>query len=89
MVPTRFVRVAGPAKTVRLARGAVASSLLHWTAIASGSEPQTGACEPTPAALLVTPPNERTTLRVRWTLGPVCAKGRIDQRPYVAGRGQQ
>ena len=88
-VPTTVVRDAGPVTTIRLVPGKVVSSLLHWTAISGNGEPQTGNCEPVPATLEVTPPNERTSLRVKWTLGPVCQKGRIDQQPFVAGAGMQ
>ncbi len=74
-----------PPATVRLQPGATASSLLHWGAVPSGSEPVMGACEATPALLLVIPPDEHDQLSVRWTFGPVCQRGKIDQRAYVAG----
>jgi hypothetical protein len=84
-VPSRFVRETGAVATLRLKPGAKASSQLHWTAIASGSEPQTGNCETPASRLLVTPPDERATLSVAWTGGAVCDQGRIEQQPYVAG----
>jgi hypothetical protein len=50
---------------------------LHWAAIPSGGATR---C-PQPPSFAVTPPEERTQLRVRWTAGWVCGHGRIDGRP--------
>ncbi|HVQ95326.1 MAG TPA: DUF4232 domain-containing protein [Mycobacteriales bacterium] len=70
---------------VLLRPGMSAHADLHWSAIAHPGDSQTGPCQPEPSFLLVTPPDESRSLRVRWTGGPVCGQGRIDQRPYAAG----
>jgi hypothetical protein len=80
-VPTDLVRVAGPSHRVVLGAGERAVTTLHWTVIPSGSEPRTGACEPTARRVLITPPDETTSLRLRWPGGVVCGHGRVDARP--------
>jgi hypothetical protein len=88
-VPTKQVREAStPPRLVTLAPGASAYSAVHWTAIASGAEPESGACEPVAHALRVIPPDEHAALSATWTYGSVCGAGRIDQRAYRAGTGQ-
>lgn len=88
-VPTKQVRDPSvPPQLVRLTPGASAYSAVHWAAIPSGSEPQSGNCEPVARALRVIPPDEHTALSATWTYGPVCGAGRIDQRGYRAGTGQ-
>ncbi|HEX4344095.1 MAG TPA: DUF4232 domain-containing protein [Solirubrobacteraceae bacterium] len=84
-LPTNVVRDSAKPQRVSLRAGARASTLLHWTAIPSGSEPTSGACEPTPAKVEVTPPDETTHLLVPWRLGAVCGKGRIDILRLRAG----
>ncbi|SFC22589.1 Protein of unknown function [Klenkia taihuensis] len=59
------------------------SAQLHWTVVATGPEPTTGQCEPTPSELTVIPPNETDSLSVAWTFGPVCSMGEIEQTPYA------
>jgi hypothetical protein len=77
-LPTRIVRdYSRPVRTVTLAPGRSAFADLHWAAIPSGGATR---C-PLPRSFAVTPPDERTQLRVRWTAGPVCGHGRIDVRP--------
>jgi hypothetical protein len=77
-IPTRIVRDhSRPEHTVTLAPGHTAFADLHWSAIPSGGA---RSC-PLPRAFAVTPPDERTQLRVRWTAGRVCGHGRIDVRP--------
>jgi hypothetical protein len=66
-----------PAHTVTVAPGHSAFAELHWSAIPSGG---VRSC-PLPRTFAVTPPDERTQLRVRWTAGWVCGHGRIDVRP--------
>jgi Domain of unknown function (DUF4232) len=61
-----------------LAPGHAAWARLHWTAMPSADEPQSGDCEPPAAAVIVTPPDETDHLTVAKGLGPVCAHGRID-----------
>src|ERR671935_1016039 len=77
-LPTRIVRDhSRPEHTVTVAPGRSAFAELHWAAIPSGSATR---C-PVPRSFAVTPPDERTQLRVRWTAGWVCGHGRIDVRP--------
>lgn len=77
-LPTRIVRDrTRPVTAVTLRPGQRAFADLHWTAIRTGP---ILAC-PQARSFAVTPPDERTQLRVRWTAGPVCRGGRIDVRP--------
>lgn len=85
-LPTRQVRdPLAPPRLVLLEPGASASSRLHWGVVPADTESQTGPCEPTPAQLLVTPPDETQPIAVPWPYGPVCQHGRIDQTAYAAG----
>ena len=87
-VPTRVVRVAEPApRTLAVAPGARVSSAINIGVVATGNEPATGPCQPTPTAILVTPPDQTTSLTARWTLGSVCNDGRIKANALVAGNG--
>jgi Protein of unknown function (DUF4232) len=74
-----------PGAPVTLRPGATAMSRLHWGAVNSVGDSQTGQCQPTPTTLTVIPPDERTALRIAWTLGPVCDRGRLEQQAYRAG----
>ena len=75
---TRIVRDhSRPEHTVTVSPGHSAFADLHWAAIPSGNARR---C-PQPRSFAVTPPDERTQLRVRWTAGRVCGHGRIDVRP--------
>jgi len=86
LVPTEQVRdPLAPPHLVPLRSGASAYSRLHWGVVAAGTESQTGPCEPTPAYLLVTPPDETQPITVAWSYGMVCQHGRIDQTAYAAG----
>ena len=77
-LPTRIVRDRSrPVISVTLRPGRRAFADLHWSAIRTGP---ILAC-PQARSFAVTPPDERTQLRVRWTAGPVCRGGRIDVRP--------
>jgi Protein of unknown function (DUF4232) len=77
-IPTRIVRDhSHPEHAVTVAPGHSAFADLHWSAIPSGGAHR---C-PQPHTFAVTPPDERTQLRVRWTAGRVCGHGRIDVRP--------
>src|SRR5437763_11683160 len=77
-IATRLVRDHSVAeRTIVLAPGRTARAELHWSAIPSGGATR---C-PVPRSFAVTPPDERTQLRVRWTAGQVCGRGRIDVRP--------
>jgi hypothetical protein len=85
-ISTNAVRQGQPTSFV-IPPGGHAHTTLHWTVIASADEPQSSACEPTPAWIYVTPPNETTQLQVNWPYGPVCGHGRIDLTPLAAGPG--
>jgi hypothetical protein len=80
---TRLHRVPPPAHSINLPPRASATSQLHWSAVPGAGEPVSGACEPTPQAANVTPPDETASLRVPWTMGAVCLHGSVDQQPYV------
>ena len=86
-VPTRQVRDRTTRPTLVVLRpGRSVHADLHWSAIPQSGDSETGTCQPEPTYLLVTPPDEARSLRVRWTGGPVCARGLIYQRPYAPGR---
>jgi Protein of unknown function (DUF4232) len=77
-LPTRIARDRSrPITVVTLHPGQRAFADLHWSAIRTGPFLK---C-PRASFLAVTPPNERTQLRMRWTAGPVCRGGRIEVRP--------
>lgn len=86
-VPSQQERVAAAdgtgGKRTTLQPGQSVSATLHWTAVATGPEPTSGDCEPTPTALTVIPPNETDSLSVAWSYGPVCDFGHIEQTPYA------
>lgn len=76
-----------PPKLLTVRPGAHVYSTLHWGAVTGTGDAQSGQCEPTATHLLVTPPDETTSLRIPWHYGPVCERGRIDQTAYRAGTG--
>jgi ABC-type transport system substrate-binding protein len=81
-LPTQQVRdPSAPPHLVLLRPGASAYSRLHWSAIATDTESQTGLCEPTSTYLLITPPDETHPIAVAWSAA-VCAHGRIGQTAY-------
>jgi len=85
-VPTDVVRDQSvPAPAVTVSTGGQTSALLHWGAIPSGNESQSGPCEPVPQQVEVTPPNEFQFTVAPWTFGSVCEQGRIDTQPLQAG----
>ncbi|RFU38293.1 DUF4232 domain-containing protein, partial [Actinomadura logoneensis] len=61
--------------------GGHAYTMLHWGVTPGMGEPDNGPCEPTPTALHVTPPDERSWTRASWTFGPVCLHGVFDVQP--------
>ena len=65
--------------------GASVSSLLHWSAVADQTEDQIGQCEPTPAYVLITPPDETQPITLAWSSSEVCSHGRIVQGAYAPG----
>jgi hypothetical protein len=83
-LPTHLIRRDLDARRNLVMRpGRSASALLHWTVVPSSDEPVTRPCEPTPALVRVTPPNEFRSLIIPWRLGPVCGHGRVDTRPLL------
>lgn len=87
-LPTRVDREPepGPVSLV-LAPGRSAWTRLHWGAVPGQAESQTGPCEPEPASLVVTPPDDTAHLRVPWTFGPVCEHGQMWVTPLLPGTG--
>jgi hypothetical protein len=84
-VPTDLRRVASPSpRTVSLAPGGSARSLLHWTVVPAADEPA-AACEPTATTVVVTPPDQTLAALLPWASGPVCQHGLIQQNAYVPG----
>jgi Protein of unknown function (DUF4232) len=90
-VPTSVVRDTDiPKKLVTLPPGGGQSyTTLHWGAVPSGNEPDTGPCEPTAQQILITPPNETHSLTQPWTFGVVCQQGQIDTEPVQSGPAPQ
>jgi hypothetical protein len=85
-LPTNVVRNPPPPQPLVLAPGAIVHTVLHWTVVNSpgDSAPQ---CQPQPAFLDITPPDETTQLVLGWSGEPVCAQGRIDIEPLSQGPG--
>jgi len=85
-LPTHQVRDRSiPPHLVLLRPGASASSLLHWSPVPDNTESQTEPCQPTPAYLLVTPPDETQPITLAWSSSEACSHGRIIQGAYTAG----
>ena len=51
----------------------------------TGTESQTGPCEPTASYLLITPPDETQPITVAWPYEMVCQHGRLDETSYAPG----
>jgi hypothetical protein len=68
-------------RTVRLLRGRSAEATIRWSAV-----PTANATCPLPRTMKVTPPDETTQLRLRWTSARVCGNGHIDVRPLTLRR---
>ena len=87
-LPTNVVRNANPGpEVVSLAPGQSAFTVLHWTVVAGPGESQTAQCEPQPAYVEITPPDETTQLIVDWNMQFVCLHGRIDLGALSPGTG--
>jgi hypothetical protein len=69
---------------IALEPGAAASALLHWGAVPGEGDATEGPCQPEPAMLLVTPPDERASLEVPFDQS-VCQGGHIDVTALVPG----
>lgn len=85
-IVTHVIR--GPTKPqlVTVPPGQHVFSLLHWTVVPAADE-TTSPCEPNPAVLEVTPPDEVATLSTPWPGGSVCQHGQIDVSPFKLGTG--
>lgn len=84
-IPTVVSHEPGPLVPVPLASGGAASTPLHWAGIPLSDESQTGPCEPQPAQVQITPPDQTAFVTTAWTLDPVCGHGQIDVQPLVGG----
>ena len=86
-LPTDAVWTGGGGSTLTVQPGASVYTRLDWGVVPSGGEPTTGQCEPNPAKLAVTPPDEYTQRVLTWPYGPVCAHGTIYSGALRAGTG--
>lgn len=83
-LPTHVVRdTSSRARVVTLTPGQSATTILHWGVITGTGDRQTGACQPTPARIEITPPNATGHLVLPWRNGPVCQRGQIVVTPVV------
>lgn len=80
-VRTNVVRIGGPSHRVVLHPGERARTTLDWGAIPGPGDRQRIRCQPVASHVLITPPDETTSLRIRWKGGPVCEQGRIEVTP--------
>jgi hypothetical protein len=84
-LPTKLERKPEPGPAaVSLAPGARAAENMRWGVVPLGNEPAVGPCEPAPAQAAAIPPDETAALVVQWSLGPVCAGGRIEISAFYA-----
>ncbi|MBA8826778.1 hypothetical protein FHX42_004157 [Saccharopolyspora lacisalsi] len=78
-LPTEVNRTPGQGpEVVRLAPGEAATATLHWSVVPTGDTPSTGPCGYQPSQLMVTPPDETSSLTVDWNGGRICGGGAID-----------
>lgn len=86
-VPTTAMWAGGYGHRVTLWPGDSAYTRLDWGVVPAGDEPVTGPCEPSPAWLAVTPPDQYTQRFITWPYGPVCEHGTITSGPLRPGIG--
>jgi hypothetical protein len=68
--------------------GGHAYSVIHWGVIASApGDSETDPCQPDPAQIQITPPNETHSLFQPWSFGPVCGEGTLGVDPMMPGVG--
>ena len=81
--PTNLLRnlPPGPALVV-LAPGQAADKQLRYSTVPSAGDNQTGPCQVEPDRVLITPPDETSSLTIDWIGGPVCNRGTIDGSAY-------
>ncbi len=72
---------------MELAQGASAFTMLHWTAVPGTGDSQSVQCQPRPALVQITPPDERTQLTTTWTMSQACLRGRLDAGALSPGTG--
>ena len=81
--PTNLLRNRPPGPTlVVLAPGQAADKQLRYSTVPSAGDNQTGPCQVEPRRVLITPPDETTSLTINWIGGPVCNRGTIDGSAY-------
>ncbi len=85
-IATNVVRTSPSPQLVTVRPGAHVYSQLHWTVVPASNE-TSNPCEPTPAAVHVTPPDETAALTTSWPGGSVCQHGRIGVMPFKPGSG--
>ena len=85
--PTKAVRgtETGKPERITLKPGTSAWSRLQWGTVPGTGDKQGGDCQPTAAALWVTPPDQRDHLTTAWSFGPVCERGTITVNPLRPG----
>jgi hypothetical protein len=86
-LPTNVIRAPATPATISLQPGDTAFALLHWSAVNGPGDSPSAQCQPDPASVQVTPPDETTQLVIPWSYGMVCQQGRIDIPPLAAGTG--
>jgi Protein of unknown function (DUF4232) len=85
-LPTNVVRDRSVRpRTIVVRPGGRATSQWHWSVIPGVGEQHPGRCEPPPARVEVTPPNDFSHLVLPWRSGPVCEHGTITVRPMRLG----
>jgi hypothetical protein len=87
--PSDDVRSNKPKVLITVPVGGQAYTIIHWTVVPSGNEPDDGPCQPTATQIRITPPNETNFLLQPWTFGPVCDGGAIDVDPMALGQPPQ
>jgi hypothetical protein len=82
-MPTKLTRKADPGPTlVTLQPGQKGFKNLHWGAVADGTEPTDGPCEPPSTGAIVIPPDETQPFTVKYDFGAVCEEGSIEGSAY-------
>lgn len=86
--PTNLLRNLPPEPSlVVLAPGQAADKQLHYTQVPSDADNETGPCQVQPVRVLITPPDETTSLTIDWPAGSVCNRGTIDGSAYFHAAG--
>lgn len=81
--PTNLLRNLPPGPSlVVLAPGQAADKQLRYSTVPSAGDSPTGPCQVVPVRVLITPPDETSSLTIGWIGGPVCNRGTIDGSAY-------